>query len=107
MCLSVDVINLKGSGWANAKGRDFFPGLDNLELDFFPSSSPSKECYDTFGGMFGRKKRKESEVTRSCLTLSDPMDCRLSGFSIHGIFQPRILEWVAMSFYRGSSWPRD
>ena len=86
---------------------DFLHGLDNLELDFFPSSSPSKECYGTFGGMFGRKKRKESEVTQSRLTLCDPMDCRLSGFSIHGIFQPRILEWVAMSFSRGSSWPRD
>ena len=35
------------------------------------------------------------------------MDCSPPGFSIHGIFQARILEWVAISFSRGSSWPRD
>ena len=35
------------------------------------------------------------------------MDCSLPGSSIHGIFQARILEWVAISFCRGSSWPRD
>ena len=50
---------------------------------------------------------KESEVSQSCLTLSDPMDCSLSGFSVHRIFQARILEWVAISFSRRSSWPRD
>ena len=37
----------------------------------------------------------------------DPMDCSLLGSSIHGIFQARVLEWVAISFSRGSSWPRD
>ena len=42
-----------------------------------------------------------------CLTLCDPMDCSPSGSSVHGIFQARILEWVAISFSRGSSWPRD
>ena len=35
---------------------------------------------------------------QSCLTLSDPMDCSLPGASIHGIFQPRVLEWVAIAF---------
>ena len=40
----------------------------------------------------------ESEVTQSCLTLCDPMDCSLPGFSVHGIFQARILEWGAISF---------
>ena len=38
---------------------------------------------------------KRSEVAQSCLTLCNPMDCSLPGFSIHGIFQARILEWVA------------
>ena len=51
--------------------------------------------------------QSESEVSQSCLTLCDPMDCRLPGSSIHGIFQARILKWVAISFSRGSSWPRD
>ena len=44
---------------------------------------------------------------QSCLTLCDPMDCSLPGSSIHGIFQALVLEWVAFSFSRGSSWPRD
>ena len=48
-----------------------------------------------------------SEVAQSCLTLCDPMDCSLQCFSIHGIFQARVLEWVAISCSRGSSQPRD
>ena len=47
-----------------------------------------------------------SEVAQLCQTLCDPMDGSLPG-SIHGIFQARILEWVAISFSIGSSWPRD
>ena len=55
----------------------------------------------------GEKERKrESEVTQSCPTLCDPMDCSLLGFSIHGIFQAKVLEWVAISFSKGSSRPR-
>ena len=49
----------------------------------------------------------ESEVAQSCPTLCDTMNCSLPASSIHGIFQARILEWVAMSFSRVSSWPRD
>ena len=43
------------------------------------------------------------EVAQSCPTLCNPMDCSLPGSSVHGIFQTRILEWVAISFSRGSS----
>ena len=46
-------------------------------------------------------------VAQACLTLCDPMDCSLLNSSVHGIFQARILEWVAISFSRGSSQPRD
>ena len=53
------------------------------------------------------KKGKESEVAQSCPTLCDPVDCSLPDSSIHGIFQARVLEWVAISFSRGSSQPRD
>ena len=49
----------------------------------------------------------ESEVAQLCPTLCDPMDCSLSGSSVRGIFQARVLEWIAISFSRGSSWPRD
>ena len=52
-------------------------------------------------------KESESEVGQLCPTLCDPMDCSLSGSSVHGILQARILEWVAISFSRGSSQPRD
>ena len=45
-----------------------------------------------------RKVKSESEVAQSCLTLSDPMDCSLPGSSAHGIFQARVLEWVAITF---------
>ena len=48
-----------------------------------------------------------SEVAQSCPTLCDPMDCSLSGSSVHGIFQARVLEWIAISFSRGSSRPRN
>ena len=44
------------------------------------------------------KVKSESEVSQSCLTLSDPMDCSLPGSSIHGIFQTRVLEWDAIAF---------
>ena len=46
---------------------------------------------------------KLSEVAQSCPTLCDPMDCSLPGSSIYGIFQARVLEWVAISFSKGSS----
>ena len=52
-------------------------------------------------------RRKESEVSQLCPTLCDPMDCSMPGSSIHKIFQARILEWVTISFSRGSSQPRD
>ena len=48
-----------------------------------------------------------SEVAQSCSTLCHPMDCSPPGSSVHGIFQARGLEWVAISFSRGSSQPRD
>ena len=44
------------------------------------------------------KVKSESEVTQSCPTLSDPMDCSLPGFSIHGTFQARVLEWGGIAF---------
>ena len=47
-------------------------------------------------------------VAKSCLTLCNPVNCNsLPGSSVHGIFQARILEWVASSSSRGSSRPRD
>ena len=44
------------------------------------------------------KVKSESEVAQSCPTLSNPMDDSLPGSSAHGIFQARVLEWVAIAF---------
>ena len=46
------------------------------------------------------KVKSESEVAQSCPILSDLMDCSLPGSSVHGIFQARVLEWVAIAFSR-------
>ena len=48
------------------------------------------------------KVKSESEVAQSCPTLSDPMDCSPPGFSIHGIFQARVLEWGVIAFSAGT-----
>ena len=81
------------------------------------------EIYSLNGIFFGNKKEwstdtfykadephiyyeSESEVAQSCLTLCDPVDCSPPGSSVHGILQARILEWVAISFSRGSFLPR-
>ena len=44
------------------------------------------------------KVKSQSEVAQLCPTLHDPMDCNLPGFSVHGIFQARVLEWGAIAF---------
>ena len=51
--------------------------------------------------------RHAYSVAQLCMTLWDSTDCSPSGSSVHGISQVRILEWVAVSFSRGSSWPKD
>ena len=48
-----------------------------------------------------------AKLLQSCLTLCDPMDCSPPVSSVHGVLQARILEWIAISFSRGSSQPRD
>ena len=60
-----------------------------------------------WGGKLCKTLDLWSEVTHSCLTLCDPMDCSWPGSSVHRISQTRILEWVAISFSKGFSWPRD
>ena len=59
------------------------------------SSSQSGGRIEQQCGNFPPKLGCESEVSKSCPTLCDPMDCNLSGYSDHGIFQARMLEWVA------------
>ena len=49
----------------------------------------------------------ESHIAQSCPTLCNPMDCSLPCSSVHGFFQARVLEWVSISYSRGSSQSRD
>ena len=64
-----------------------------------PWNSPGKNtgvgCHFLFQCM---QVKSESKVAQSCPTLSDPMDCSPPGSSVHGIFQARVLEWVASAF---------
>ena len=56
----------------------------------------------TFSLRYNSKVRVKVQVAQSCPTLYDPMD-----YTVHGILQARILEWVAFPFFRGSSQPSD
>ena len=93
-------------------------GRTRIKLTWFPSLSSFSLCQlHPQGWELSKGKElwdyklpawvKWSEVAQLCPTLCDPMDTSLPGSVIHGIFQARILEWTAISFSRGSSWPRD
>ena len=90
----------------------FYPVYVCVPLNICPLNTELKKymhtykyidtCMQTYPYCIYRKKNMVS-VTQSCLILCDPMDCSLSGSSVHGILQARILEWVATSFSKGSS----
>ena len=75
----------------------FFPPALSLAMYFYPPHNSKRK----------RKVKVKSLSAQSCPTLCNPMDCSPPGYSVHLILQARILEWVAISFSRGSSWPRD
>ena len=62
------------------------------------SSSLGFSRQEHWSGLPFPSPMREGEVAQSCPTLSDPMDCSLPGSSVHGIFQTRVLEWVAIAF---------
>ena len=70
-------------------------GSPVLQADSLPAELPGKPYFKTKPKYFGES---ESEVAQLCLTLCDPMDCSLPGSSVHGIFQVRVLDWVAIAF---------
>ena len=78
--------------------------LEWVAIPFFRGSSRPRDRTQVFciAGRFFTVL-----VAQSCLTLCNPMDCSMPASSVHGIFQARLLEWVAISFSRGSSRPRD
>ena len=74
-------------------------------LSQFPIYSHFKQ-FIHFQNTFFSEVKNKSEVTQSCLTLCNRMECSPPGCSVNGVLQARILEWVAISFSRGSSQPR-
>ena len=85
----------------------------------FPGKNTRVDCYFLLQRIFLTQglnphllcllhwKWREREVTQLCPTVFNPIDYSLPCSSIHGIFQATVLEWVAISFSRGSSRPRD
>ena len=92
-----------------ASPRGYSISHSDYESDLFPTTLPARSASDLLSfRKSGRYKMiSESEIAQSCPTLCDPMDCSLPGSSVHGIFQAIVLKWIAISFSRGSSWPRD
>ena len=80
---------LEWTGWISLQSK----GLSRV----FSNTTVQKQSYHS----------DTSEVAQSCPTLCDPMDCSLPSSSVHGIFHAIVLEWIAISFSRGSSWLRD
>ena len=98
----MDTIGLRSAA-AAAKSRQLCPTL----CDPIDSSPPGSCPWDSPGKNTGvgchcllqcMKVKSESEVAQSCPTLHNPMDCSPPGSSVHGIFQARGLEWVAIAF---------
>ena len=88
--------------------------MDKLDLSYIAGGNIKWYSHYGFLELFDDLKKQHAvsididiEVAQSCPTLCDPMDCGLPGSSVHGIFQERVLEWVAISFSRRSSRPRD
>ena len=92
----------------NAGDLGLIPGLeDPWRREWLPTPVflPGKSHGQRSLAGYSPQGREESDTTKH--TLSDPMDCSPPGSFVHGILQARILEWVAISFSRGSFQPRD
>ena len=86
------------SNWGGKKAK-VFRAIEDQGKKYHPWGSPGKNtgvgCHFLLQCM---KVKSESEVAQSCPTLRNPMDCSLPGSCTHGIFQARVLEWVAIAF---------
>ena len=80
-------------------------GLQYPQVNNYSLTNPQRGIYKFVHTILPELIRKL--VTQSCRTLCDPMDCSPPGSSVLGILQARILEWIAISLSRGSSWARN
>ena len=97
---------MRNTGLEEAQARIKIAGRNLNNLRYADDTILMAESEEELKSLLMKVKR-ESEVTQLCPTLCDPMDCSLSGSSIHGIFQATVLEWIAISFSRGSSGSRN
>ena len=74
---------------------------------YFMMCTCTRACHSNFRSPQGSSACVCAKLLQSCPTLCDPVDCSPPGSSVRGIFQARILEWVALPSSRGSSWPKD
>ena len=99
--------------WRSSSHRSAGPSSKSPETINAGEGVEKREFFYTVSGNinfcnhYGEQYDIDIEVAQSCPTLCYPMGCSLPGSSVHGIFQARVLEWVAISFSRGSSQPRD
>ena len=114
----------RGQGWTGRLGLTYVhvcvKQIPSGSLLYSTGNSALCSVVTWLGGMGvgvrGRSKREGiiyacniyiSRCAQSCPTLCNPVDCSPPCSSVHGTFQARIPEWVAISSSRGSSWPRD
>ena len=96
----------KPSEWVFPEGRTVSFPWEQSSLSYWFSKKPSwSHTIEIWN--WANKGVVKVLVAQPCPTLFDPIDCSPPGSSVHGILQARILEWVAIPFSRGSSWPRD
>ena len=99
----MEVIQMTAAAAAAAKSLQSYPTLCD-PIDGSPPGSPSLGFSRQDTGVGGHfllqcmKVKSQSEVAQSCPTPSNPMDYSLTGPSVHGIFQARVLEWVTIAF---------
>ena len=107
LCDSIDCSPQGFSVHEDSPGKNTGVGCHALLQGIFPTQELNQGPLLCRQIRYQLSYQKESEVAQLGLTLCDPMDCSLLGSSVHGIFQARVLEWVAISFSRGSPQPRD
>ena len=92
----------------HARRSEFFSVMIEGSLMYLHKAVP--DFSKRISNSCAKAKKDDAKVKKgaqSCPALCDPMDCSLTGSSVHGVFQAIILEWVAISFSRGSSWFRE
>ena len=110
--LQADYLPSKPPGKLNVKYYNVYMSIlmynpTTKNYSHYPLVQTKHLCWSTVNNIHSLNSMKWSQVAQPCPTFCNTMDCSLPGFSIHGIFQARELEWVAISFSRGSSWSRD